>query len=187
MAKKDCQEGQKWDHLVSDCIGNAKTDPPPNVLSSVRVTASTEQVNPVTPLNPTVCAIVVLVTMGSVLALAVWLIIYKRQSRLSSTSADSEPAHEPLHKTEPPATILPPPSQSNGQAATFQFEAPSPCPHLGVQTCSKREGDFTVCRGPTRQTEGGRGVPACHTMTEHRIPLPATELGGTALVTTKTV
>ncbi|KAF3700485.1 hypothetical protein EXN66_Car016172 [Channa argus] len=95
MAKKTCLDGKKWDPLTTDCVTVKKetnpehklrTEPPPNVLSSVRVTASTEQTNPMMPLSPTVCAIVVLVTMGSILALAVWLIIYKRQTRLGSTS-----------------------------------------------------------------------------------------------------
>ncbi|KAK2894124.1 tumor necrosis factor receptor superfamily member 13C-like [Channa argus] len=198
MAKKTCLDGKKWDPLTTDCVTVKKetnpehklrTEPPPNVLSSVRVTASTEQTNPMMPLSPTVCAIVVLVTMGSILALAVWLIIYKRQTRLGSTSVEPEPVHEPLQKTEPPAPFLPAPSQRNGQAEMCQFaaEAPSTCPHLGAQIGSKREGDYTACRGPTTQTEAGGGLPACHTISEHRIPLPATELGGTALVTTKTV
>lgn len=36
-------------------------------------------------LSPALCAIVVLVTVGSILALAVWTIIYRRRTRLGST------------------------------------------------------------------------------------------------------
>lgn len=44
-------------------------------------------------------------------------------------------------------------------------------------------------RAPAKHTcrESNGGLPPCGQAREHRIPLPATELGGTALVTTKTV
>lgn len=106
---------------------------------------------------------------------------------------DAEPAQEPLQKTEPPATMHPLPSERNGHAGMLQraAEAPSPCPHLHLeaQTGSKWDEGFITCKDPAKHagTDGGGGLPACSTVREHRIPLPATELGGTALVTTKTV
>lgn len=106
---------------------------------------------------------------------------------------DAEAQQEPLQKTEPPAILHSLPSESNSHAEMLQRAAGalSPCPHLhlGAQTVSQWEEGFTAYRDITKHagTEGGRGLPPCSTMREHRIPLPATELGGTALVTTKTM
>lgn len=78
------------------------------------------------------------------------------------------------------ANFHPPVSKIKGQAEMFQSSAEPPLAlaqfHAESQTGSKREEDVIVCRGPERQA-----------MSDHRVPLPATELGGTALVTTKTV
>ncbi|XP_039972865.1 uncharacterized protein LOC120783744 [Xiphias gladius] len=202
MAKKDCSAGQKWDNLVNTCVSSETktgpqpeppTEPPLAVVDQVRDRAPSTQADPVMVLSQALWILVVLATVGSILALALWFIIYRRQSRLRSTSEDTEPGQKPLQKTEPPATIHPLPSERNCQAEMFQraAEALSPCPHLhlGAQTGSKWEEGFITCRGPAKHagTEGGGGLLACSTMREHRIPLPATELGGTALVTTKTV
>lgn len=65
-----------------------------------------------------------------------------------------------------------------------------PCLHLQPDplTCrqwqeggQQREPAMHTCR------ENGGRLPLCGKVPEHRIPLPATELGDTALVTTKTV
>uniref|UniRef100_A0A7N6AKT3 Uncharacterized protein n=1 Tax=Anabas testudineus TaxID=64144 RepID=A0A7N6AKT3_ANATE len=102
-----------------------------------------------------------------------------------------EPVEEPLQKMETPAASVPPSSERNGHAGMFQLaaDAPSSCPHLylGTHMGSNWEKGFTTCRGPAMQTNGCTGLPACSIVSEHRVPLPATELGGTALVTTKTV
>lgn len=57
------------------------------VLSPVRDAAAVSQADPV---NPALCALVVLVTLGAILALAVWVIIYRRQTGLSRTSGTKE-------------------------------------------------------------------------------------------------
>uniref|UniRef100_A0A4W6DLW8 Uncharacterized protein n=1 Tax=Lates calcarifer TaxID=8187 RepID=A0A4W6DLW8_LATCA len=79
--------------------------------------------------------------------------------------------------------------QSQHRSLFRKQSHPPQCTH-----CPQRE---TVTQGCFREqqrplhphagTDGGGGLPACSTVREHRIPLPATELGGTALVTTKTV
>uniref|UniRef100_A0A8D2ZXU3 Uncharacterized protein n=1 Tax=Scophthalmus maximus TaxID=52904 RepID=A0A8D2ZXU3_SCOMX len=170
MVKKNCSAGQKWDTLVNDCVRN---------------TAPATQVDAVTALSPALWIFVVLATVGSILVLALWFVIYRRQTR---------PRQESLQKTEPKATIHPLPSERNGQEEMFlrAAEAVSPCAHLhlGAQRGSEREEGFIACRGHAKHAgeEAGRGQSACSTMREHnRLPLPATELGGTALVTTKTV
>uniref|UniRef100_A0A3Q3LMJ0 Uncharacterized protein n=1 Tax=Mastacembelus armatus TaxID=205130 RepID=A0A3Q3LMJ0_9TELE len=180
MAKKSCSAGYKWDSLVQNCVQE-------DTKATLEDTTPTPQLM---VLSPALWIFVVLATVGSVVALALWFIIYRRQTSLN----DAEPAHEPLEKTELlVTTVQPPVSERNGQAEMFHVatEAPSPCSHLylGAQTSPKWEDGFSACRGPPEHNGKGvgRGLPACSTMSEHRIPLPATELGGTALVTTKTV
>eukprot|EP00064_Thunnus_orientalis_P002788 superscaffoldBa00000213_g2796 len=201
MARKDCPAGKKWDNLVNTCvIITAETTPEPKppteptpavAVQPTRPTISAIQANPVMMLSPALWIFVGLATVGSIVALALWFVIYRRQTRISSTS--EEPGQEPLQKTEPPAKIYPLPSEINGQGEILQRAAgnPSPCPHLHLrdQTSLKWEEGFTACRGPAKYagTEGCGELPTCSSMREHRIPLPATELGGTALVTTKTV
>ncbi|XP_076609019.1 uncharacterized protein LOC143334228 isoform X2 [Chaetodon auriga] len=202
MAKKDCPAGSHWDSLVNVCVFNrTETRPEPDrptespvaVLVQVRSTPRTAQASTAMVLSPALWIFVVLATVGSILALALWFIIYRRQSSLSSTSEDAEPQQEPLQKTEPPAVIHSLPSETNSHADMLQRAAgaPSPCSHLhlGAQTDSQWEEGFAAYGDPTKHAgmEGGRGLHTCSIMREHRIPLPATELGGTALVTTKTI
>uniref|UniRef100_A0AAQ5ZY93 Uncharacterized protein n=1 Tax=Amphiprion ocellaris TaxID=80972 RepID=A0AAQ5ZY93_AMPOC len=173
--RQDCPEGQRWDILIRFCVPKW----PETRLQTEQPRATT--LNSVMVLSPFLWIFVVLATLGSILALALWFVIYRRQTRLTL---------ELLHNTDPPATFHP---ERNGQGEMFHraAEASSLCHHLhlGAQTGTKWEDNFNACRGPAAHagTEGGGGLPACSTMVEHRIPLPATELGGTALVTTKTV
>ncbi|XP_030264306.1 uncharacterized protein LOC115575990 [Sparus aurata] len=202
MTKKDCPVGSHWDSLVNDCVtGGMESRPEPElpteptlpIVVKLRSTERTAQVNPVMVLSPALWIFVVLATLGSILTLALWFVIYRRQNSPSSTSEDAEQQQEPPQKTEPAAIIHSQPSQRNGHAHMSQrgAAAPSPCyhPHLGAQTSSQWEGCLTSNGDPTKHagTNGGRGLPTCSTVREHRIPLPATELGGTALVTTKTM
>ncbi|XP_023287441.1 uncharacterized protein LOC111673805 [Seriola lalandi dorsalis] len=198
--KKICSAGQTWDELIGTCLHSKTetrpeperpTEPPLQAdVNQVRVIAPVPQADPMLMLSPALWIFVVLATMGSILALALWFIIYRRETRQGSTSEDAEPGLEPLQKT-----IHPPPSERNGQAQMFQraAEAPWSCPHLhlGAQTGSKWEdcSGIIACRGLAKHAgkEAGEGLPACSRMRGHKIPLPATELGGTALVTTKTV
>ncbi|XP_022073645.1 uncharacterized protein LOC110968127 isoform X2 [Acanthochromis polyacanthus] len=206
MGKKDCPEGQRWDRLLMACVTDSKetrlrteqprvnltfpSEPPMTAVGQLRATEATTPTESMMALNPFLWIFVVLATLGSILALALWFIIYRRQTRRSSTPEEALPALELLHNTDPPAEFH---SERNGQGEMFQraAETSSLChhQHLGAQTGTKWEDNFNACRGPAGHAgpEGGGVLSACSTMVEHRIPLPATELGGTALVTTKTV
>ncbi|XP_041864571.1 uncharacterized protein LOC121654466 isoform X2 [Melanotaenia boesemani] len=182
MSKKSCLEGQKYDNLLRKCLNwtessrkvHPKAEPVPTIQSSA------------------LWGFLILAIMGSVLSLVLWCVIFRRQTRDSSNSEEA-PELKPVQKTDAAVHFYPPPSERNGQAETFQRAAdlPSACHqlHLGAQMGSEWEDHFAGCRGPARygSKEGGGGLPACSTVADHRIPLPATELGGTVLVTTKTV
>lgn len=94
---------------------------------------------------------------------------------------EEEGQQEPLQKAK---------GMSRADALPGAAEAGPPCPHLqpdpqtGLQW---QEGSMKRELARATWMEGGGGLPPCSKMQEHRIPLPATELGGTALVTTKTV
>ncbi|XP_051244759.1 uncharacterized protein LOC127356776 [Dicentrarchus labrax] len=205
QTKPRCPSGSHWDTLLNTCIPSksqtkAEPQPPTEPLLAVVVTlrptariSKTFQVNPVMVFSPALWIFVVLATLGSILALTLWFIIYRRQTGLSSTSEDAELQREPLKKT--PAIIHSLPSQRNSHTEMMQRAAgaPSPCSrlHLGAQTGLQREEGLIAYRDPAKHagTERWGELPTstCSTISEHRIPLPATELGGTALVTTKTM
>lgn len=97
---------------------------------------------------------------------------------------NSKREQEPLQKTDAGSTSHSLPSGGNSH--------PSLCPfHLRLETQSTLQWveDISPNRASTKHAESEKssGLPSCSTVREHRIPLPATELGGTALVTTKTV
>lgn len=106
---------------------------------------------------------------------------------------EEEGQQEPLQKAEPPSalcSLLPSRGMSRADALPGAAEAGPPCPHLqpdpqtGLQW---QEGGMKRELARATWMEGGGGLSPCSKVQEHRIPLPATELGGTALVTTKTV
>ncbi|XP_061557318.1 uncharacterized protein LOC133415350 [Phycodurus eques] len=210
MTKKNCPPGSKWDNLVNTCIPNVLETRPesPTGLTPVfhqRTTSPDAWADPASALSPVLWIVVVLTTLGSIVALALWFIIYRQQSRLSRTSEEMEPGPEPPQKIEPPieghfsAT-------RRGRSIPDEMlrrasSAPPACAHLyhqGPHNISKWEEGLGDCRGPWKcQKATGRGetdcaedlggLPVCHAMRAHRLPLPATELGGTTLVTTKTM
>lgn len=107
---------------------------------------------------------------------------------------DSKPEEEPLQKTDVESVIHLSSSGRNSHAGMLQSRADDPplCPfhlHLEAQSTLEWMEDTSPYRAATKHpgTETSRGPPSCTIVREHRIPLPATELGGTALVTTKTM
>lgn len=69
------------------------SEPPlPAIVDQVRNTAPATQVDAVTALSPALWIFVVLATVGSILVLALWFVIYRRQTRPSST-----PGKDNLH------------------------------------------------------------------------------------------
>uniref|UniRef100_A0A3B5PUW1 Uncharacterized protein n=1 Tax=Xiphophorus maculatus TaxID=8083 RepID=A0A3B5PUW1_XIPMA len=186
MAKKDCPEGKTWDNLLWTCIKMRATPTP----------------------SPTLWICVILVTLGAILALTIWFITFRRQTKarkndgklkccnsfisfvnrqllfshnelkiilkkveyveVNSTQKCCLPTKfVTLITLETPPFLFSPPRASLGSSLLryrlFWFQ------HASVGG----EHGFGVCRE--------RGVA------DHRVPLPATELGGTALVTAKTV
>lgn len=106
---------------------------------------------------------------------------------------DEEEGHqEPLQKAEPPPALRSPPSRGARRADALQTaaEARPLAPHLQPDPTGPqwhRGGRERELVRLTWTEGGGCARPPCSKVQEHRIPLPATELGGTALVTTKTV
>ncbi|KAL6103319.1 uncharacterized protein ACO6RY_02743 [Pungitius sinensis] len=199
MAKRNCPAGQKWDSLVRTCVlteSTTRPEPGPPTerplaeVVQLRSTAPAAQAHSVMMLTPALWVFVVLGTVGSIVALALWFVIYKRQT---STSVDAELQQHPPQKTDQPAKSQPSTPERNGQAEIMQTAAwaPPPCAHLHLesQTGNRWEEGFTACSDPAKHV--GRdvvlGLRACSTTREHTIPLPAIELGGTVLVTTKTM
>uniref|UniRef100_UPI0037E906D9 uncharacterized protein n=1 Tax=Semicossyphus pulcher TaxID=241346 RepID=UPI0037E906D9 len=214
MDKERClAAGKWWDPLLRRCRTKISARPKPTVpapelnrshvtqartkyLSPVvqlRATSQATKFHPEMVLGPALWIFVILAMLGSILALALWFIIYRQQTRPSSTPGDPEPQQEPLQKPEPPVIIHSLPTEISNHAEMMQRAAGahSPCVHMypGAQMATRWEEGFTACRDPTRHagTEVGGGLLTCCTAREHRVPLPATELGGTVLVTTKTV
>ncbi|CAJ1075833.1 uncharacterized protein LOC119501921 isoform X2 [Xyrichtys novacula] len=175
MDKKQCQEaGGKWDSLVKKCM-LSRTNGRPAGPPTIGATSPTPVVSSMMVLSPAVWFVVVLVILASILAVALWFIIYKQHIRISRTPG-AESQQDPPQKAEPPVVVV------NNHA---EVRVPSACSHLysEAQIGSGWEGNPTEQSG----TDEGRGLPLCSTPKEHRLPLPATELGGTVLVTTKTV
>uniref|UniRef100_A0A1A8LK44 Uncharacterized protein n=1 Tax=Nothobranchius pienaari TaxID=704102 RepID=A0A1A8LK44_9TELE len=121
------------------------------------------------------------------MALILWSVLFRRQSRVNNNSEDPAPEQDLLQKTKP----FNPQCSEKGQACRGPAGASSACHqlHPGAQTAPQWEDGVTVCGGPERHSgkEEGGGLHVCSNMADHRVPLPATELGGTALVTTKTL
>ncbi|KAM9473732.1 uncharacterized protein ACWYII_008369 [Salvelinus alpinus] len=184
MAKKTCNPGTTWDKLLITCIPLTRPQPKP-ATESPPVKWSSDvppQYNPA--VSPAVWISVVVVVNGSILAMFLWFIIYKMQARRNHT------AGEPEAGLNPPAKALPP-VEGDCTVAVVQREeeAPPSCAQLngGPQTCFRQEvSTYSGASGCGSLGEVG-GMFMCNGLREHWIPLPATELGDAALVTTKTV
>ncbi|XP_075888372.1 uncharacterized protein LOC142892250 isoform X2 [Nelusetta ayraudi] len=206
--QESCEPGAQWDNLLRLCIPSSQSpsnEPEPRGSPLVVQQRTWAVLNPnVLPagsapvvqqrtgmvLSPLLCTFVALATLGSILVLAVWCFLYRKHSSRSRASVggggdEEEGQQEPLQKAEPPSEGM-----SRADALPGAAEAGPPCPHLqpdpqaGLQW---QEGGMKRELARATWMEGRGGLPRCSKVQEHRIPLPATELGGTALVTTKTV
>uniref|UniRef100_A0A4W5PPN2 Uncharacterized protein n=1 Tax=Hucho hucho TaxID=62062 RepID=A0A4W5PPN2_9TELE len=182
MAKKICNPGTTWDKLLLTCVSWTRpkpaTESPPVKWSS----DVPPQYNPA--VSPAVWISVIVVVNCSILAMFLWFIIYKMQARRNHT------AGEPEARLNPPAkALLPVEGDCTAAVVQREEEAPPFCPQLngGPQTCVRQE--VSTYSGASGCGSLGEvdGMFMCNGLREHWIPLPATELGDAALVTTKTV
>lgn len=184
MVKKSCPAGSKWDGLLQKCsplrTGRRVTTPlrlhtptEPFITPLVLLTNTPPTDQTLAVVSPALWVVVLLATLGSVLALALWLVIYRRHT---SQPTVEEPAEQPLRKTEPVHCPLPSEASAQGQQ-----HLPTPHP-----TAPWWQGDT---HGTHIGHDGGNwgGGLKGSTVRQETVPLPATELGGTALVTTKTL
>ncbi|KAL7883332.1 hypothetical protein SRHO_G00009900 [Serrasalmus rhombeus] len=157
-----CDPGQRWDALVKDCIH--KETQPVTVVNTLTVLKTKAPALPWTAFSPSLWICVGVILSISVLALLLWFIIYRRYTH-DTGKRRSKPAAP--HKLN---------GNTVGPALPEQREdLPLSCPHLN----GKAE-EVSVCEMGWR-----RGI--CEAKMEHGVPVPATELGDSALVTTKTV
>ncbi|KAG7460047.1 hypothetical protein MATL_G00217180 [Megalops atlanticus] len=176
MATKTCLPGFKYDSLVNACLRQQNPTESPIVLQP----SATVPPQGAPEVSLSVWITVAVVVNGSILALFLWFIIYKRQTTRSHTAVDTE--------AECSSGVQPAGRANPAAVAVETEEPPISCPHLngGPPSSAKQE-------APTWQeslecdtgNEGGAYV--CNGRKDHKIPLPATELGDAALVTTKTV
>lgn len=72
--------------VVSVWLSSPLTEPPLTVMNQLKAINTTVKPTSMVVLSPTLWISVVVVVVGSILALTFWFIIYKRQTRRSSTS-----------------------------------------------------------------------------------------------------
>ncbi|KAF4116458.1 tumor necrosis factor receptor superfamily member 13C-like isoform X2 [Onychostoma macrolepis] len=158
MERKACAPGSQWDSLLKHCISHKSLGLTPSVPPPVlKPVLSTRGLDDSwSSISPVVWICVGLVASGSVLVLLLWFIIYRRHSRTSQSTGEKDST------PHTPTTI------------EQEEEALSPWPHVNGQTQ-----EMPISEGPC-----GRSL--CNGRAEHGLPLPATELGDSALVTAKT-
>ncbi|KAL6460904.1 hypothetical protein MHYP_G00308700 [Metynnis hypsauchen] len=161
MDKKPCGSGQRWDGLVKDCIH--KETQPVTVVNTLAVLRTKAPASSWTAFSPSLWICVGVILSISVLALLLLFIIYRRHTH-NTGKRHSKPA-APLQLNGNTGPVLP----------EQREDPPLSCPHWN----GKAE-EVSVC-----EMGWGRGI--CEGKMEHGVPVPATELGDSALVTTKTV
>ncbi|XP_035381563.1 tumor necrosis factor receptor superfamily member 13C-like [Electrophorus electricus] len=166
MEKQSCSPGLTWDPLVKDCTTLDTLEKP-----QLPVNADFQEArSPRSPagswsqLNPTMWVCVGVVMCNTLLALLLWFFIYRRLGHNTGKRNPDSPAG-----CDQNGTLLRPP------LLRVKGDPPASCPHT-----NGRIQEVSIC-------EMGQGWDTCTGRVEHGIPLPATELGDSALVTTKTV
>ncbi|XP_020782984.1 uncharacterized protein LOC110162429 [Boleophthalmus pectinirostris] len=118
---------------------------------------------------PQVLTVVLLITLASLVALTIWLVIYRRHKRQST---EEVPPEHPLLKTDPPHCV--PPSEGCStllHTATVWQEGVSP-----ESESTEHEGrDWSGLKGSAVRQETVP-LPATELVTTKTLPLPATEL-----------
>ncbi|XP_048037534.1 tumor necrosis factor receptor superfamily member 13C-like [Megalobrama amblycephala] len=161
MEKRSCPSGYRWDSLLRNCIsletqGLTPSADPPPMLKPALSTSGPGPDEPWSAISPSLWICVALVASGSVLVLLLWFIIYKRHGRTSQNTGEKDSTPHTLATIEQEEKALSPWLHVNGQTQEVS---------ISVASCGR-----SLCNGRA----------------EHGLPLPATELGDSALVTAKT-
>ncbi|CAL8270961.1 unnamed protein product [Lota lota] len=207
MSRKDCPAGKKWDKFLVTCVWpRTQRDhrritpppppPPPPTAAKPTYVTSREGTGPWPthvpgmwtdpPSGPYLWAAVAVVAAGSILALVLWFLIYR--GHRNRRNWIPPPVLQHTDKLEPLAGVHTPLGLGFYPAESVQKDPETSCPHFdgGTGSTDFRHGnDITSCVGgqnPWVTWVGDTGA----TGRKHRIPLPATELGDTTLVTAKT-
>ncbi|XP_051569498.1 tumor necrosis factor receptor superfamily member 17-like isoform X2 [Myxocyprinus asiaticus] len=162
MEGRSCSSGSVWDSLLKLCISHKFLELTPSHGTEVpppvlKPVFSTRGLEESwSAVSPVVWICVGLVLSSSVLVLLFWHIIYRHHNRTSQNTGEKD--------STPHAT----------EAVQQEEEVLSPWLHLNGKTQE------------VPVTEGTCGRSMCNGWAEHGLPLPATELGDSALVTAKT-
>ncbi|KAJ8332261.1 hypothetical protein SKAU_G00427440 [Synaphobranchus kaupii] len=184
-----CQPGSEYDKLVKDCVQQAARKPQQATAPLPVLRAGTEAPSlHASVVSPSVWIPVVVVVNGSILALFLWFIIYRRQMRHSAGSHDQSDCNAPAD-TE--AVIYPGLERAGrtDSAAVEREGPPTSCPHINGGPKGLLKPEVPTWRDAFECDAGGSGggnVHMCNGRKDHGIPVPATELGEAALVTAKT-
>ncbi|KAK2916981.1 hypothetical protein Q8A67_001355 [Cirrhinus molitorella] len=159
MDRIACDPGMKWDSLLKRCFSL-------EYLGLISSTVPPPMLKSVlstrgpdeswSTISPSVWICVSLVATGSVLVLLLWFIIYRRHSRTSQNTDEKDSTAHTPTAIEQEEENLSPWLQVNGQTQEVPIN------------------------------EGPCGRSLCNGRADHGLPLPATELGDSALVTAKT-
>ncbi|XP_043083615.1 tumor necrosis factor receptor superfamily member 17-like [Puntigrus tetrazona] len=159
MNRRPCSSGYKWDSLIKFCVSQSSGPLTPAAVSPPvpkPVMSNRDQPESWSSISPSTWICVGMVTSNSVLVLLLWFIIYRRHSRTSQSTGEKDSAPHTLITIEQEEKALSPLPRVNGQRQEVPID------------------------------EGPCGRSLCNGGAEHGLPLPATELGYSALVTTKT-
>ncbi|XP_069053050.1 uncharacterized protein [Lepisosteus oculatus] len=180
-----CAAGLFWDSLVRQCMKaqkNLTTEAAPVLEAS----AETPPGAGAPVVSPLAWGCVLGVMCSSLLALLLWFIIYRKYRRQHARTP-ADPEAEPPSELQRVGAGGAPPGEEDDQP-------PTSCPHLngngvaaGVQAPRTLADSSPAGEEEEEEEEGRLKVYICNGRKEHGFPLPATELGGAALVTTKTV
>uniref|UniRef100_A0A8C9RQX9 Uncharacterized protein n=1 Tax=Scleropages formosus TaxID=113540 RepID=A0A8C9RQX9_SCLFO len=176
---KSCDRGQRWDKLVNKCVPGSEDQPPQVTDVPTSLKGSTKA--PCTQssmVNTSVWISVVAVMSISIIALLLWFAIYRRERRpIQHTVKDDKP-EQPVDREAAcvPAVAVVVDEEEEEAPTSFLRQNGGP---LGVQEQEPPTwGRVVVCQASAHMCNGRK---------KHGVPLPATELGDAALVTTKTV
>ncbi|MFT7797870.1 TNFR13C [Arapaima gigas] len=176
--KKSCDHGLVWDKLVNDCTPLLQDKTLQVTDALLTSTWSTKVPCP----QPSVVSVSVWISVASVTSIAVvalllWLAIYRRERR-PFQHTENMTAEQPFNRqgAEDQAVVLVVDDEEKEAPTSFLHQNGGP---LGDQEQEPPTwSGVVVCQA---------GAHMCNGRKKHGVPLPATELGDAALVTTKTV